>query len=111
MGWLLGAFLVAHGLLHLAVWVPNGEELPYDPGRSVALGNVRALAVGLAALAATLFVAAGVGGIVGALWWPGVTVAASVTSLVLIALTFSPWFLAGVAIDVAIGVFAWQQLG
>lgn len=111
MAWPLGIFLVVHGLVHLAVWVPRGEEVPYDPGRSPVLGNVRRAAIALAATATVLFVVGGLAGILGAGWWAGATVAASVSSLLLIALTFSPWFLAGVAIDVAVGVVAWQALG
>jgi hypothetical protein len=41
-----------------------------------------------------------------AAWWPIAAIAAAATSALLILLTFSPWLLAGLAIDVIVLVLA-----
>jgi hypothetical protein len=107
MRWLGGLFLVAHGLLHVAVWVPRPQaNMPFDTGRSPMFGNVRGIAISLSVLAALLFIVAGVAVLIHAAWWAPVAIAAAAISAVLIILTFSPWLLAGLAIDVVIFVLA-----
>jgi hypothetical protein len=34
-----GLFLIAHGLVHLAVWLPEPKDAPFDPGHSWLLGE------------------------------------------------------------------------
>jgi hypothetical protein len=107
MRWLGGLFLVAHGLLHVAVWVPRPPaNVPFDTSRSPMFGNVRGIAISLSLLAALLFVVAGVAVLIHAAWWAPVAIAAAAISVLLIILTFSPWLLAGLAIDVVIFVLA-----
>ena len=61
MSVLAGLFLVAHGLVHLAVWpAPPKEDAPFDPGHSWLLGDARRPARRLAITACTLLVAAGI---------------------------------------------------
>jgi hypothetical protein len=107
MRWLGGLFLIAHGLLHVAVWVPRPQaNVPFDTSRSPMFGNVRGVAISLSLLAALLFVVAGVAVLIHAAWWAPVAIAAAAISALLIILTFSPWLLAGLAIDVVIFVLA-----
>jgi hypothetical protein len=59
---LLGGFIVAHGLVTAAVWTaPAKGGEPFRATHSWILGEVRLLAVGLALVAAIGFVLAGVG--------------------------------------------------
>jgi len=106
MRWLGGLFLLAHGLLHVAVWIPRPANVPFDTSRSPMFGNVRGVAISLSLLAALLFVVAGVAVLMHAAWWAPVAIAAAAISALLIILTFSPWLLAGLAIDVIIVVIA-----
>ena len=102
-----GIFLVAHGLVHVAVWLsPPQPDAPFDACRSWLLGQIRPLARALAAGACGLFILAGVLALVGAGSAAGTAVAAAGVSLVLTVLTFNPWLSAAVAINVAIAVVA-----
>lgn len=94
---LLAAFLVTHGLLHLAIWLPApSSTAPFDPRRSWALPGHGP--VPLAELTALLYVAAGV--TVAAT--PAIAIAAAVAGLALKVLWFHPWLLLGIAIDLAV---------
>lgn len=109
MRWLAGLFLVAHGLVHLAIWLPRHQEgAPMDPGHSPFLGDVRAASVVLAVIAAVAFVVAGIGVLLATTWWAPVAIGAAAVSLALVALTFTPWWLFAVVIDVAVIVLAWR---
>jgi hypothetical protein len=37
---LAGAFLIAHGLIHLAIWVPRTKDAPLDVNHSPLFGDV-----------------------------------------------------------------------
>jgi hypothetical protein len=107
--WLGGLFLVAHGLIHLAIWVPRPPaDAPFDAHRSPMFGDVRAVAAVLAVLAAGGFVVSGVGYLAGQDWWAPVALGAAGVSIALVILTFTPWWLLGLAIDAAIAVLAWR---
>ena len=115
--WIFGGFLIAHGLIHPAVWStpkPTDDKAPFNPSHSWLLGNVRGLASALAITVAVLYVIAGIGVFVEASWWQALTVATSVVSLALMLLTFNPWLLAGIAIDaaliVAVALFDWPSV-
>lgn len=98
-------FLMAHGLIHAAIWSapkPKDEKAPFDPGHSWLLGDRRSLARVLALGAAALFVSAGVGLWAHADWWRPVAVAGAGVSLVLSALFFSVWLTFAVALDVGL---------
>jgi hypothetical protein len=108
---LLGLFVIAHGVVHLAVWgPPPSEDAPMQTARSWLLGDVRPLAVGLAVAAAALLAAGGIAFLATAGWWPWLVVAGSAVSVLLIALTFTPWWLFGLAIDAALLVWAVRTL-
>lgn len=110
MRWLAGAFLIAHGLVHLAIWAPRPKDPPFDVNRSPVFGDVRTLALSIAVAAAVLLVGGGVGLVAEASWWPVVTIVAAGVSAVLLLLTVSPWFLIGLAINAAIIVLASRAL-
>ena len=80
---LLGAFIVAHGLLTAFIWVssPNADA-PFRAGRSWLVGEARSLAVVAALVAAAGFVIAGVGFIADQAWWAVIGVGAGAVALV-----------------------------
>src|SRR4026207_1011810 len=58
------AFLIAHGLVHLAIWLmpkPPGQKAPFDPDHSWLLGDQKTVAVVLAVAAAAVLMAGGAG--------------------------------------------------
>ena len=100
---LLGAFIVAHGLLTAFIWVsPPNPDAPFSATRSWLLGEARALAVVVALVAAAGFLLAGVGVIADQAWWAGIGVGAGAAALLLMTLFFNPWLLAGIAISAGI---------
>ena len=100
---LLGAFIVAHGLLTAFIWVsPPNPDAPIRATHSWLLGDARTLAVVVALVAAAGFVLAGVGFITDQAWWPAIGVGAGTAALLLMALYFNPWLLAGIAISAGI---------
>jgi hypothetical protein len=109
---LLVTFLVAHGALHLAVWVPKPQPEqppPFVPQHSgvlaaarVAERTAKVLAVALAAAAASAFVLAGVGVALSASWAAPVAVAAATVGLLLKTLYFHPWLSIGVLLDLTV---------
>jgi hypothetical protein len=67
---LLGAFIVAHGLVTAAMWAsPPRATDPFRATHSWLLGDARPLAVVVALAAAAGFVLAGVGVIADQAWW------------------------------------------
>jgi hypothetical protein len=104
---LAGLFLVAHGLVHIAVWLaPARPDAPFDSHRSWLLGDARTLSRSLAVATSLLFVVAGILVLASAASGAGVAVGGAAASLVLVLLTFHPWFIAAIAINVAIIVIA-----
>jgi hypothetical protein len=114
-------FLAAHGLVHLAIWLPHPEPdpdrpPPFQPDHSALLTataapveTIHRVAVGAAAAVAAAYVLAAMVIAVGA---PGavlVTVLAAALGLVQKALYFHPWLSFGVAID--LGVLAGALAG
>jgi hypothetical protein len=107
-------FLAAHGLAHLAVWLPHPEPdperpPPFDPDHSALLtaaaapvATIHRVAVGAAVAVAAVYVLAAM--VVG-VEAPGavvVTVVAATLGLVQKALFFHPWLSFGVLIDVGV---------
>ena len=96
-----GLFLIAHGLVHLGVWLPPAmPDAPFDPHHSWLLGEAGALTRILAVVAAGLLIAGGVLALGGG--GAALAAAAAAVSLLLIAITFNAWLIAAVAIDVTI---------
>lgn len=112
MRWIAGLFLIAHGLVHLAIWLPRPEaKAPFDVCRSPFAGEVRRLAVALALAAGAVLGLGGLGLLVAAPWCIPVTVAGAGISAALLVLTFNRWWLIGLGINAAIIVLALQQTG
>ena len=100
---LLGAFIVAHGLLTAFIWVsPAKADAPFQATHSWLVGDARPLAVVLALVAAVGFVVAGIGFIGQQTWWAFTGSGAGAVALLLMALFFNPWLLAGIAISAGI---------
>jgi hypothetical protein len=111
------AFLVAHGLVHIGVWAmpkpADGQRPPFDPAHSWLLGDARTLAISLAVASAALFAIAALGLSGHADWWRAMAVVASGVSLGLMTLFFNPWLLAGWGLSAAliagIAWFSWPS--
>ena len=107
---LLGLFLVAHGLIHAAIWAtPKSADAPFDAARSWLLNGlgtgaptVRTISVVLALIATLGFVTAGLGLLFHASWWAVVAAGSAAGSFLLIALFFNPWLIVGLGLEVAI---------
>jgi hypothetical protein len=105
--YLIGLFLIAHGLLHVAVWaIPKSEVQSFDPHHSWALegagmraSSVHRLAMTMAWVAAVAFVVGGAMLMTSIDLWRPVTIAASVLGLAMSVVWFHPWFIVDVAIN------------
>lgn len=88
------AFLIAHGAVHLAIWLsPISQDAPFDPGRSWLLGSQRGVALAIAVAAAALLIVGGVGLWMEGSWWRVMAVTGLAASFLLMALFFHPWFI------------------
>jgi hypothetical protein len=108
---LLGAFIVAHGLLTAFIWAsPPKADAPFRATHSWLVGEARLLAVVVALVAAAGFVLAGVGVIADQAWWAVTGIGAGAVALLLMILFFNPWLLVGIAISVGILYAGFQAL-
>ena len=109
---LVGLFLVAHGLVTAGIWgpripvAPEGEVKPPDPSHSWILGDVRGFSLAFGVAVGFVLVIAGIGYLTEAAWWPPVAVGAGAASLLLFVTFFTPWWVAGIAISLALVVGA-----
>lgn len=111
MRWVAGLFLVAHGLVHAAIWLtPKSSDAPFDAHHSPLFEDVGILAVTLGLLAGLGFIVSGCGYLLGQPWWPFVALAAAAISFVLLLLTFTPWWLLALAIDIGIALVAFREI-
>ena len=118
---LVVAFLLAHGLVHFAIWLPHPDpdpatSAPFAPDHSAVLTKTSVPQATARKVSTTLAVAAGVGFVltglavaIDAAWAVPVAVIASLLGLGLKALFFNPWLLIGVALDVGVlvGALTW----
>jgi hypothetical protein len=119
--WLLAALLLAHGWVHLMFVFPQpdastatagGLAWPFDMGRSwlistlgldPALVRIAGLAgIAVAFVLGALAALATVGVLVPASWWAALVVGAAMSSTILLAIFFSPAFLLGFGINLAL---------
>lgn len=107
---LLGAFVVAHGLVTIAIWSPNPPTVerapPMDTSHSWLLGDARAAALALAVTAGVAIAAAGIGFLGHQQWWTVAGVVGGGLSLLLFALFFTRGGWPGIAISAALVVGA-----
>jgi hypothetical protein len=114
MTWLVAAFLVAHGAVHLAVWLPPApteaeRRAPFAPDRSAVLTTTQVsqtashlVAVLLACATATAYVVAALAAAFGSGWVVPLAAVGAVTGIVLKAVFFNPWLSLGVLLDAAV---------
>jgi hypothetical protein len=84
-----------------------------DDPREIAEGREmaeRILATTLGVLAGRGMIVSGCGYLLGQPWWPYVALASAAISLVLLLLTFTPWWVPAVAIDIGIGLIAFRAI-
>jgi hypothetical protein len=90
---LIGGLLIAHGLVHVAVWAtPKRPDAPFDASDSWLLGSTRGPSVVLAVVAAVVLVAGGVALFADAAVWQPLTIVGLAVSLLLDVLYFNLWF-------------------
>jgi hypothetical protein len=90
---LIGGFLIAHGLVHLAVWAtPKQPDAPFDASDSWLLGPTKGLSMVLAVVAAVVLVAGGIALFADVAVWQPLTIAGLAVSLLLDVLYFNLWF-------------------
>jgi hypothetical protein len=111
---LVAGFLVAHGLIHAAIYAmpkpePADAKAPFDAGHSWALSAVhvapqpvRTASTGLGWLTAALFAVSAVALLVDVTWWAPAAALAAAVGLVLKLGWFHPWLTAGVLLDVGV---------
>lgn len=112
IAFLVGAFLIVHGVLHPGVWTAPqqpDESAPFVPGRSWVLAAVRvapalarAMGLALAWYTAVVYAVAGAGALAGSDWWPTAALVGAASGLVLKAVWFDRWLSIGVLLDVGV---------
>jgi len=102
--WLLIVFLIAHGLVHVAIWTPkyDREKAAFDASHSWLIGDQRLLAQVFAFTAAALLVLAGIALWAYGGWWRPTAVVGLSVSTVLLLLYFTPWYLFILAVNIAL---------
>jgi hypothetical protein len=109
----IAILLVAHGLIHLAIWAPPPpapeRPVPFVPDRSPVLTasrlpqtEIHSVALRLALVVTLAFALAGIATAFGAAWTPVAAACAAVLGLVLKLLFFHPWLTIGVLLDLAV---------
>jgi hypothetical protein len=111
MTWLIAAFLIAHGAVHLAVWLPPApsdaeHSAPFAPDHSAVLTRIHVrqttahmTAERLAGAATVVYIVAGMAVALGSGWAVGLTAVAALLGLTLKCLFFNPWLSLGVLLD------------
>ena len=114
MTWLIAAFLIAHGAVHLAIWLPPPptdaeRQAPFAPDHSAVLTRTQVpqtashlVAVGLAGAATVLYVVAGLAVALGSGWAVALAAVAAIVGLALKVLFFNPWLTLGILLDAAV---------
>ncbi|MEU3447518.1 hypothetical protein AB0H29_09850 [Streptomyces thermolilacinus] len=109
---IVSVLLIAHGLLHLAIWaVPAraGQSPPFDPGDSWALAaagasvpSMRVAATAAASVTTVLYLIAGAAAAAHSGGWGPAAVMAAASGLLLKGLWFHPWLSFGVVLDAGV---------
>lgn len=111
---LVGLLIVAHGLVTIAIWsakypaVAEGQVQPPNPSHSWIFGDVRTFSLLFGVAVGLALAVAGFGFLTEQVWWPTFAVWAGAASLLLFAVFFSPWWVAGIAISATLVVSAWR---
>lgn len=110
---LLIAFLVAHGFLHAAIWLPRPESrepsAPFAPDHSALLVAVsvprttaQLLTAALALGTGAAYLLTGLGAAADAAWTPAAATVAALLGLLLELTFFNRWLIVGIALDAAV---------
>ena len=101
---MLIVFLIAHGLVHIAIWAPKYDpaKAPFDAAHSWLIGDQRALARVLAFAAAVILVLAGVALWADVGWWRPTAIAGLTVSTALLVVYFSRWYLFIIAVNITL---------
>jgi hypothetical protein len=111
VSFLVGVFLIVHGLVHLVIWLPKpAGDAPFAVNRSPIFGDVRGIALPLAVATTAIFALAGVGVLGNQDWAATAAIAGALISTALMVLTFTPWWAAGLVINATILALAWRAL-
>lgn len=108
----VAGFLVLHGILNAAIWIPpqKRSELPnFGPQASWLFADVRPVVVTLAVVAAGGFALAGMAYLLQLDAWAVAAAIAAVASMALIVATFTPWWSFAVIINAAVLYAAWHS--
>jgi hypothetical protein len=114
---ILGLFLMAHGLVTIAIWgpkyapVPEGRLQPPDPAHSWIFGDMRTLSLLLGIAVGLVLAVAGFGFLTHQSWWPPVAIAAGTASLALFGIFFTPWWSVGIVISAGLLIWALRAGG
>ena len=112
--WLIATFLIAHGAVHLAVWLPPSptdaeRQAPFAPDHSAVLTRTKVpqaashvVAVRLAVAATVAYVLAGLAVALGSGWTVALAAVAAIIGLALKLIFFNPWLSLGVLLDAAV---------
>jgi len=117
--WLLAAFLVGHGLVHIMFVAPvpassgnPATDYPFGIGRAwlvtsglIGASTLKAIAVvlvGMVIVGYSLTALATVGLLVPATWWSSLMIASTIASLALMVIGFAPMLALGIAIDIVL---------
>jgi hypothetical protein len=106
--WLLAAFLIAHGFVHITVWANQKATTAQGttPDHSWLLGDQHSIVIALTYATVALFAVAGGALILHMEAWRIITVVAAGISLLLVALfpeaILNGWIVAPVAIDLSL---------
>ena len=100
---MLGLFVLAHGLVTVAIWGPNPRTIvgrpPMDTSHSWLLGDARSVSLILAIWAGVAISVAGIAFMTHQEWWPLAGILRGGLSFILFTVFFSPWWVAGIAIS------------
>lgn len=112
---LIGILLVAHGLIHIAIYSSPAHDAraqaAFKLGHSWILSPAGLGDAALKIVGMPLWVAAGVGfalaglavfGVLPIAWWQALAVTAAISSLALFTVFWHPWIVAAFAVDVAV---------
>jgi hypothetical protein len=98
------AFLIAHGLVHVAIWAPkyDPEKAQFDPSHSWLIGDRRPLARSLAFSATAILIVAGIALWADAGWWRPTAVVGLIVSTVLLLFYFYRWYVFILAVNITL---------
>jgi uncharacterized membrane protein YphA (DoxX/SURF4 family) len=107
---LFGIFLILHGLIHSAIWLPSSTPKgPFNAGHSWLLNSIglqpdiiRTITVVVTIIAALALIIGGIGLLTHQTWFNIPILIGSIVSLLLIIGYFNPWMSLAILLDLGI---------